>query len=181
MALFSKETLDTKWRSLRAYDSTPHTILLNESRAFSSTKSYDIFLSHSYQDAFYILALKKELENRSYRVYVDWIEDNQLDRSKVDRKTAMILQERMARCKCLLYVASENATASKWMPWELGYFDALKDKVAILPLKEKETIYNTYLGQEYLGIYPYAADAGNQIRIYFWDELKSVDLREWIQ
>ena len=53
----------------------------------------------------------------------------------------------------LMYIATENSSNSKWMPWELGYFDGLKsDKVAILPLQDSEN--QRFEGQEYLGLYP---------------------------
>ena len=53
----------------------------------------------------------------------------------------------------LLYLATDNASSSKWMPWELGYFDGLKSgKVAILPLVD--SVDSSFQGQEYLGLYP---------------------------
>ncbi len=41
------------------------------------------------------------------------------------------------------------------MPWELGYFDGKKGRVAVIPLTASKVNYNTYAGQEYLGLYPY--------------------------
>lgn len=39
------------------------------------------------------------------------------------------------------------------MPWELGYFDGRKPvRVAILPLPSSS--YSSFVGQEYLGLYP---------------------------
>ncbi|MNN67530.1 hypothetical protein D3C81_1831680 [compost metagenome] len=59
----------------------------------------------------------------------------------------------MKQSKTLLYIATENATNSKWMPWELGYFDGHKpDRVAILPVMDNEN--QKFEGQEYLGLYP---------------------------
>lgn len=87
---------------------------------------YDIFLSHSYRDKELIYSVKFELEAYGYKVYIDWIDDNQLSREEV---TAEILKNRMDRAKSLVFVTTENSINSKWMPWELGYFDG---KVAIL-------------------------------------------------
>jgi hypothetical protein len=39
------------------------------------------------------------------------------------------------------------------MPWELGYFDGFCQRVAILPITRDAQ--DEYVGQEYLGIYPY--------------------------
>jgi hypothetical protein len=41
------------------------------------------------------------------------------------------------------------------MPWELGYFDGFKGKVAILPVVEGNVNTDAFTGQEYLGLYPY--------------------------
>ncbi|MDP2161789.1 MAG: hypothetical protein Q8K02_14995, partial [Flavobacterium sp.] len=42
---------------------------------------------------------------------------------------------------------------SKWMPWELGYFDGIKGTVAVLPISR--TSKSSFQGSEYLGIYYY--------------------------
>lgn len=120
----------------------------------SKEATFDIFLSHSYDDRDYILKLFLILKTYGYSVYVDWIVENEIDRKNVSTMTAKILKERMKNCKCLLYATSTSASNSKWMPWELGYFDGLKKgKVAIIPIMENES--GTFTGQEYLGLYPY--------------------------
>lgn len=122
--------------------------------AYASFKSYDIFLSHSFSDAELILGVWEMLTNRGLSVYVDWLIDPILDRENVTPATAAKLRERMKSCSCLIYASSEHTTTSRWMPWELGYFDGSKPKkVAILPLVHGTT--EDYQGQEYLGLYPY--------------------------
>lgn len=128
-------------------------ILTEDSRRFSSTDRYDVFLSHSYQDADAIYGIKSIIEKLGLKVYVDWIDDSGLDRGKVTARTAQILRERMQTCACLVYVHTPNATQSIWMPWELGYFDGLKPShVWILPLVSQDD--EEFRGQEYLGLYP---------------------------
>lgn len=140
-----------------SFESKAKTILnesLNQQRTFSATtKTYDIFLSHSSTDAALVAGLKLELEDLGYSVYVDWIEDPKLSRANVTKDTALVLQARMKQCKSLLYAFSENAVNSKWMPWELGYFDGIKGTVAVLPISR--TSKNNFQGSEYLGIYYY--------------------------
>lgn len=140
-----------------SFESKAKTILnesLNQQRTFSATtKTYDIFLSHSSSDAGLVTGLKLELEDLGYSVYVDWIEDPKLSRANVTKDTALVLQARMKQCKTLLYAFSENATNSKWMPWELGYFDGIKGTVAVLPISR--TNKSSFHGSEYLGIYYY--------------------------
>ena len=95
-------------------------------------------------------------------VYVDWIDDPQLDRAKVTVKTAALLRERMKACSSLVYAHSANSPNSVWMPWELGYFDGLRPhQVWILPL-----VYDydsEYKDQEYLGLYPSVEKLGSLV------------------
>ena len=133
------------------------TAVLDETlRAQAADHEYDIFLSHAYLDAEVILGVKAILEDYGHSVYIDWVEDQQLDRSKVTPETADALRTRMTRCKSLFYATTENSSTSKWMPWECGYFDAKKSRCAILPVTTSPT--NSYKGQEYLALYPYITE-----------------------
>ena len=138
----------------RSYVSkTASQILTEDSRRFSSTNRYNVFLSHAYQDADTIHGVRSIIESLGLTVYVDWIDDAGLDRGKVTSKTAQVLRERMKTSSCLVYVHSANAAHSVWMPWELGYFDAFKPShVWILPLVAESD--SEFKGQEYLGLYP---------------------------
>jgi hypothetical protein len=131
-------------------------ILLDQSRASATT--FDVFLSHSFMDATLILGLLALLTKHGIKTYVDWIVDPQLDRNQVSSATAERVRERMRRCGALLYAHSNNAATSKWMPWELGYFDGFRSTVAIVPIAQVDT--ETFSGREYLGLYPYI-DASN--------------------
>lgn len=128
--------------------------LLKESASFTQ-RSYDIFLSHSKMDENLVLGAKHILENKGYSVYVNWIDDAQLDRSHVNRKTADTLRSRMRKCKLLFYLHTKNASLSKWCPWELGYFDGFTyptPRVFIFPLLAPGE--SKFQGQEYLELYP---------------------------
>ncbi|MGE8496061.1 MAG: TIR domain-containing protein [Pseudomonas sp.] len=116
---------------------------------YKETDRFDIFLSHSMVDAELVLGIKVLLETEGQKVYVDWINDQALERDRVTAKTADVLRKRMRQSESLLYVATENAPKSKWMPWELGYFDGFKNGgVAILPVLDKSD--SPFEGQEYL-------------------------------
>lgn len=128
-------------------------VLTEEAQAAPVSKQYDIFVSHSYEDAELIYGVKKMIETLNLTVYVDWIDDAKLNRGAVTVKTAALLRERMKTCGSLLYAHSKNSGDSVWMPWELGYFNGLRgDHVWILPLVE--TSDSEYSKQEYLGLYP---------------------------
>lgn len=129
-------------------------LIAEASASFTTTRTYDIFLSHSIRDAELILGMKGILEDLGYSVYVDWIEDPQLNRTKVTPATADKLRQRMNSSRSLFYVTTANSDTSRWMPWECGYFDGKKEKAAIVPI-QKAPIDNSFSGQEYLGLYPY--------------------------
>lgn len=132
---------------------TAATILKEETASAATKSSFDAFLSHSFADAEIVLGVKRLFEKMGMSAYVDWIEDQHLDRSKVTADTADLLRTRMKQSKSLVYVHSNNSPASKWMPWELGYFDASKGAVAVLPVAKSDS--ETFSGQEFLGLYPY--------------------------
>jgi hypothetical protein len=128
--------------------------LLNESRAAAKdTDVFDVFLSHSILDAELIAGAKDLLEQQGFTVYVDWIDDPQLNRSAVSKETAATLRRRMRQSRSLIYVATDSAAASKWMPWELGYFDGFRPgQVAVMPLLDNDG--DSFPKQEYLELYP---------------------------
>lgn len=161
--------------------------ILNESRASKfykdSTDVYDIFLSHSISDSAKIAGLKLIMEDMGYKVYVDWIDDPALNRATVNRETALQLQKRMQQSTSLIYAFSENSPNSKWMPWELGYFDGNKGLVAILPISSG--IQGGFSGTEYLSIYPYIdieTLLGTQMEVLWVNESvsKYVQFDEWL-
>ena len=131
----------------------PGQVLREEARAIRSTSTFDVFLSHSYDDAEVILGVKKIMESLGLRVYVDWIDDAGLDRGQVTRSTAAILRMRMRASLSLVYAHSASSGDSNWMPWELGYFDGFKPGCLwLLPIV---TNYDSeFNSQEYLGLYP---------------------------
>lgn len=132
---------------------TPNQILAEDAAAIPNASSFDVFLSHAYVDGDLILGVKALLEGDGLSVYVDWQTDPTLDRMNVSSKTAAVLRTRMQQSKSLFYVATANSSNSKWMPWELGYFDGLRNGgVAILPLLSSPMA--SFEGQEYLGLYP---------------------------
>lgn len=158
MALFSEASVRAAGRRAVTFARvSAHVQLRQLAEGPPPDREFDIFLSHSYLDAELVLGLKTTIETMQHSVYVDWVEDNHLVRSRVSRVTAELLPQRMAKSRSLFFAASGTSTASKWMPWECGYFDGLKGKVAICPLTSEPKEQNEYSGQEYLGLYPYVA------------------------
>jgi hypothetical protein len=126
------------------------------SKSFLTEQHFDIFLSHCFEDADDVLMLYELLTMAGYKVFVDWIADPDSDRSDVTKDTADGLRLVMQRSDSLLYAVSSNSGDSKWMPWELGYSDALHGRVGVMPVTDVEIASEVYTAeQEYLGLYPY--------------------------
>lgn len=185
MALFTEQQIRDRFEKERKYGSMrlfSAQAVLNEGRITDSSKMYDIFLSHSSKDMDLIAGLKLILEDLGYSVYVDW-NDNQLNPNNVTPETAEVLRERMLQCKSLLYAFSENAANSKWMPWELGYFDALKNsRVAVLPITQ--TAKYSYKGSEFVGVYYFIQiDPTTDGKSALWvhDGEKYINYKYWLE
>jgi hypothetical protein len=161
--------------------------ILIENAAVSIDTEFDIFLSHSYIDAEVdssaLLGLKLLLNSMGFSVYVDWITDRQLNRTRVSAKTARLLRRRMDKSNSLLFATSETSARSIWMPWELGYMDALTGRVAIVPLVEHRSAdYEPFKGQEYLGIYPFVDRISNALFVNYPNKNKTVErFDDWME
>lgn len=154
MAFVTKQLVRNVARSLTAGSRSGSAgVVLEERRKLAEQAStFDIFLSHAREDAEIVLGVVGLLDLLGKTVYVDWISDVQLDRSRVTPLHADVLRSRMRSSASLLYLTTANSVQSVWMPWELGYFDGHKPShVAILPVVESGVGFE---GQEFLGLYP---------------------------
>lgn len=184
--ILTREFLQSEAKQRNIYSSS-QTRILNESyNLFSAKKAnYDLFLSHSYLDRDLVLTLVQLFTNAGYYVYVDWIDDVQLDRKNVTVATAKFIKSRIKQCKGLSYISTSNIVSSKWCPWELGIADGLHSgKACILPVLNQGDSYN---GQEYLKLYPYieyARRSGDNIYDFWVYDPESRDkyiiLSDWL-
>lgn len=148
--------------TLRTFSSTLEKAILTENKSQNewlnfTGDEFDIFLSHSYLDKKIIYGIYIELRNLGYSVYVDWLKDPELNRTKVTSKTASKIRERLFQSRCLFYATTTNSKRSSWMPWELGFMDGNNQRVAILPMTENHE--KEFLRMEYLELYPYIEKA----------------------
>jgi hypothetical protein len=157
--------------------------ILNESK--KTHTSFDIFLSHSFLDKEEVEGLYIELTNQGYSVYVDWIIDPHLDRTNVTKESAKLIQNRLKISKSLLLAISTNATVSKWMPWELGYVDGNTNKCAIMPVSKSESAPKSYVGTEYLSLYPFIkkvpTKASGEKLFVIEEALKYIIFENWLK
>lgn len=149
--------------------------LTEEVRRTATRARFDIFLSHCFQDQDTIAGVYAFLTEQGNSVYVDWIEDANLDRTRVTPATADLLRKRMRQSDSLIFATSEASVSSKWMPWELGYFDGLRQGgIAILPLVQSGSA--SFQGVEYLGLYPKVEKLptrDNRQRVFITEGLQS--------
>lgn len=149
MTLYTEDFFRNRVGSMTA--SAAETSLRTASKA--ATGDFDIFLSHSSRDAQLILGIRDWLISQNLRVYVDWIDDPELDRSFVSAATAARLREQMGNSRSLIYATSRAAKTSRWMPWELGYFDAAKGSPRVSIMRLDSSSSSKFVGEEYLGLY----------------------------
>lgn len=145
--------------------------------ASTQAERFDVFLSHSYDDARAIREIRDLLTDLGLRVYVDWIDDAVLDRGRVTAETATILRSRMDQSHSIVYATSTSAEKSVWMPWELGYMDARCGRVCVAPIVDSD---REFKGREYLGIYPYLDRVQSKLWVN-WPDGKYVRLRKWLK
>ena len=92
-------------------------ILLEKVAAAPIDEEFDVFLSHSSKDAREVLGIKTLFKKLGYKIYIDWIDDDKLDRSAVTKNTAKRLRRRIAASRSLLVHATAGAISSRWVPW----------------------------------------------------------------
>ena len=156
--------------------------MLKESRAFTPTKTYDVFISHRTSDAELVWGLKTVIEAEGLSTYIYWAENPSVVTQPVTRDTADGLREKMRSCRALIYADTPAAASSKWMPWELGYVDGYRERVAIFPVAQGTATATTYNGQEYLGIYPWVRESSVAGRLAVVDRSMFINfLKEWVR
>lgn len=135
-------------------------------------KTYDLFLSHSSVDSELLLRLKSVLNHININVYIDWVNDrNALKRELTNVNTANAIIERLKASKALLYVHTDAGLNSRWTPWELGFFHALKNKVCVYNPNNIEK-------PPFLDIYPTAILRDETFFVELNNEL--IGFKEWM-
>ncbi len=157
--------------------------VLTEDRA-GDYDTFDVFLSHSSAEPEEILVgIKAILEDLGLKVYVDKYSDPQMSPNNVTTQTAQVLRFRMRQSRALLYVYSRHSTKSRWMPWELGFFDGHNGRVGVIPVTQAQE--EGFKGEEYLTLYPHVdrvAAKGGEDKL--WINRSATEyarLYEWIR
>lgn len=158
---------------------------LNESINARKRNAYSyeitVFLSHKHSDKPILESVIALLNGLGVYVYVDWDDDGMP--STTSGYTAQRIKQKIRDCKKFILLATEDAIASKWCNWELGYGDAFRyrDNIAIMPIPEKRN--SIFSGNEYLQIYPiikteYNYSLGSYFVEYNGEKIK---LENWLR
>src|SRR4051794_24841448 len=147
MAFLTEDFVRRRARShAQRHGQTVEAALRSEGR--KDQRRYDVFLSQTIHDREMVLGVYSILtDDFGLTVFCDWIEAPDADRAKVTPENAAYVRDRMRRSDMLLFVDSHNADHSKWMCWELGWFDGAKAKVGVLPVVRNAS--DPYRGREF--------------------------------
>lgn len=112
----------------------------------------DIFLSHSSRDKALVRGIRDALQVAGFAVCLDLDVLPTIRPDEVTEATAEALRTAMRGCTALVYVISAQSRRSRWMPWELGFFDGCRGRVFVWPTDADAERYAD--GMQYLRIYP---------------------------
>lgn len=170
MAFLTEDTVRRRARARAQFrKSTVEASLRSEAR--KDLVSYDVFLSQTIHDRELVYGVYAILtEDLGLTVFCDWIEAPETDRAKVTPENARYVRDRMGRSDTLLFLDSPKADQSKWMCWEIGWFDAAKGKVGVLPVVRNPG--DPYRGREFLGLYPVVdLEPGRELQVSMTPEM----------
>lgn len=128
-------------------------LTLNEQQA-----QLTIFLSHSHADREVIEGTIAYLAQFGILLYVDWQDSSMPE--VTNHVTANKIKQRIQALDLFILLATERALASRWVPWELGIADSLKqwEEIAIIPVKDDN---GRWTGNEYIQIYQRIEEMAN--------------------
>lgn len=147
--------------------------ILQSEYDLEKNKRFDVFISHSTKDYKTIIKLKTMLNRQGLSVYIDWIEDREsLRREMTSKETAQAISQRIIHSRSMLVVFSESSLSSTWVPWEIGFAQALGKNVCLLKLEIVENV------PEYLEIF-HDAMIEDEI-IVVKDGIRKMPIERWI-
>ncbi len=133
--------------------------LNEEERLLASASTIkSAFLCHSHKDETLVKGLIAYFKEAGIDLYIDWKDHSMPDAP--DSTTAKKIQDAIKARSFFLFLATANAKASRWCPWEIGYADSSMRKIFIIPTTDGAGTY----GNEYLQLYPRIDIGSNEAR-----------------
>ena len=163
---------------------------ITEKRAFlearAARKTYNTFLSHSSADNEMLPGVITILENHGAFVYTDDGDDRLPE--KTTPETAKILKNAIRDCRRFVLFVTPNSKDSRWIPWELGLGDSMKNAYAVALFPSAEKWYETsWSEQEYLGLYQriiwgnFKGKVENECMVLDHHNNTATPLRKWLE
>ncbi len=125
-------------------------------------QNVDVFISHKLEDLAKARQLKGRIQQWGFSCYID-ADDETLQHITNPKLLADRIRTRLRTSRCLLFAFTPVSSKSKWMPWELGFFDGRwsQNQIGLYNLDEIEIDFanientndNSLSFQEYLRIY----------------------------
>jgi len=135
---------------LRDFAARPRYEAFSNIKTASRLANLSIFLSHSHRDKNLVEGLIVYFETLGITIYVDW-NDTQMPRI-TNRATAERIKTNIRDLNLFIVLATRNALASKWVPWEVGVADQIKGEESILVIPVADNS-GQFEGSEYLQLY----------------------------
>jgi hypothetical protein len=104
------------------------------------TNYVDVFISHKQEDTSEATRLQRRIVALGYSCYVD-ADDVEIGRIAQTKEKAERLRFQLRRR--LIFPHSERSRESKWMPWELGFFDGRWGSVPVGLYLLRKRVQNT--------------------------------------
>jgi hypothetical protein len=82
----------------------------------------DVFISHKVEDLERARSLQRRVQSWQFTCYIDG-DDTELHEVQSPRALADRIRDNLRTCRCLIFAFSTRSKRSRWMPWELGFFD----------------------------------------------------------
>lgn len=123
------------------------------------------FLCHSHVDKELVEGFVAFVGTKGWKVYIDWM-DTSLPPIP-DKKTAQAIKDKITTTNFFIVLATQNAMASRWCPWEIGFADGVKtrEKIFVVPTQDDS---GNYHGNEYLQLYK-KLDLAKDDRFAVWE------------
>lgn len=134
--------------------------MLHESlrKAASLGTAKSAFLCHSHKDETLVKGLLALFQESGIDLYIDW-KDHSMPETP-NAETAKKIQDAIKSRALFLFLATANAKASRWCPWEIGYADSSMRRIFIIPTADGAGTY----GNEYLQLYSHIDVGSHEAR-----------------
>lgn len=146
----------------------------NLQKSASLGKIKSAFLCHSHKDQTLVKGLIALFKEAGIDLYIDWEDHSMPDTPNAE--TAKKIQEAITARDLFLFLATANAKASRWCPWEIGYADSSRRRIFIVPTSDGTGTY----GNEYLQLYPKIDIGRNETRSGLALFNAGMDKGEWL-